>query len=75
MFSKKIKKIVTIEGMMCEHCAAKVEKTLLELENVSKVKVNLKDKTATVYSSQVISNEEINNSISKLDYKVINITE
>lgn len=26
MFNKKIKKVITIEGMMCEHCKEKVKK-------------------------------------------------
>ncbi len=73
MFDKKIKKVVTIEGMMCEHCKAKVEKALLELKDVSKVKVNLKDKTATIYSKSSINESDITNAITKLDYKVINI--
>ena len=75
MFNKKIKKVITIEGMMCDHCKMKVEKTLSELDGVSKVKVNLKDKTATIYSTKSISNNDIKNAISKLDYKVINIGE
>ena len=73
MFNKKIKKVITIEGMMCEHCKAKVEKSLLELEGVSKVNVSLKDKTATIYSSISIPDKDITNAINKLDYKVISI--
>ena len=73
MFNKKIKKVITIEGMMCDHCKSKVEKALLELNDVSKVKVNLKDKTATIYSKSSISEKDIINAINKLDYKVINI--
>lgn len=73
MFNTKIKKVITIEGMMCEHCKMKVERALSELNGVSKVKVNLKNKTATIYSTKSISNDDIKNSISKLDYKVINI--
>lgn len=73
MFNKKIKKVITIEGMMCEHCKAKVEKSLLELEGVSKVKVSLKDKTATIYSSISIPDKDITNAINMLDYKVISI--
>lgn len=73
MFDKKIKKVITIEGMMCSHCQMKVEKSLLELEGVSKVKVNLKDKTATIYSTKSISNDDIKSAINKLDYKVTNI--
>lgn len=73
MFNKKIKKVITIEGMMCEHCKAKVEKSLLELDNVTKVKVSLKDKTATIYSSVSIPDEDIIDTINKLDYKVASI--
>lgn len=73
MFNKKIKKVITIEGMMCEHCKAKVEKALLELKDVSKVKVNLEDKTATIYSKSSINESDITTAIAKLDYKVTNI--
>ena len=75
MFNKKIKKVITIEGMMCDHCKSKVEKSLLELKDVSKVKVSLKDKTAIIYSSRSINESDITNAIAKLDYKVINIGE
>ena len=75
MFNKKIKKVITIDGMMCDHCKLKVERALSELDGVSKIKVNLKDKTATIYSTKSISNDDIKNAISKLDYKVINIGE
>lgn len=74
MFNK-MKKIVTIEGMMCDHCKTKVEKSLSQIENVCKVKVNLKDKTAIIYYNNNINEEEIKNNIAKLDYKVINIGE
>ena len=73
MFNKKIKKVITIEGMMCEHCKAKVEKSLLELAGITKVKVSLKDKTATIYSSVSIPDEDIIDTINKLDYKVASI--
>ncbi len=73
MFNKKIKKVITIEGMMCEHCKAKVEKSLLELNGITKVKVSLKDKTATIYSSVSIPDEDIIDTINKLDYKVASI--
>lgn len=73
MFNKKIKKVVTIEGMMCEHCKSKVERALLGLEDVAKVKISLKDKTATIYSKASISDSEIKDVISNLGYKVINI--
>lgn len=75
MFNKKIKKVVTIEGMMFEHCKNKVETSLSSINNVSKVKVNLKDKTATIYSTASINNEDIKKIIKKLDYQIISIGE
>ena len=73
MFHKKIKKIVTIEGMMCNHCKNKVESSLKELENVTKVKVNLANKKAEIYSNAVISDEDIKKTITNLGYQVTNI--
>ncbi|MCI7558731.1 MAG: heavy-metal-associated domain-containing protein [Clostridium sp.] len=73
MFNKKIKKVITIEGMMCEHCKEKVEKSVLKLDGITKVKVSLKDKTATIYSSVSIPDEDIIDTINKLDYKVTSI--
>lgn len=73
MFHKKIKKIVTIEGMMCNHCKNKVESSLKKLENVTKVKVNLANKTAEIYSNAVISDEDIKKTITNLGYQVTSI--
>ena len=73
MFGKKVKKVVIIDGMMCEHCKVKVEKSLLELEGVVKVKVSLKDKMATIYSKNNISNDDIISAIEKLDYKITSV--
>lgn len=73
MFHKKIRKIVTIEGMMCNHCKNKVESSLKELENVTKVKVNLANKKAEIYSNAMISDEDIKKTITNLGYQVIGI--
>lgn len=75
MFEKKIKTVVTIEGMMCDHCKSKVEKLLLELDAVSKVRVNLQDKNAFVYSKNRIDSKEILKTIDGLGYQVIHIRE
>lgn len=40
--------VINVEGMMCKHCQARVEKALSSQPGVSKVDVNLKKKTATV---------------------------
>ena len=73
MFHKKIRKTVTIEGMMFNHCKNKVESSLKELENVMKVKVNLANKKAEIYSNAVISDEDIKKTITNLGYQVTSI--
>ena len=62
-----------IEGMMCNHCKNKVESSLKELENVTKVKVNLANKTAEIYSNEVINDEDIKKVITGLGYQVTHI--
>ena len=37
-----------IEGMMCQHCSARVEKALQAVPGVQSVKVSLADKSAVV---------------------------
>ena len=44
----EMKKVLTVNGMMCAHCKANVEKALNALEGVASAEVNLEEKTATV---------------------------
>ena len=39
---------ISIEGMMCEHCAARVRKALENVEGVSSAVVSLEEKKATI---------------------------
>ena len=73
MFHKQEKKVVIIEGMHCEHCAKKVENALLALEGVSKVKINLKTKEATILLSGPVQDDVIKEQIETLDYTVLEI--
>lgn len=75
MFNKKEKIIIKIEGMSCQHCAKKVENTLLSIENVKSVRVNLKDKTATVIINGFVDKNQIKVKIESLDYIVKEIRE
>lgn len=43
-----MKKVISVDGMKCVHCQAKVEKVLSELAGVKSCKVDLDKKTATV---------------------------
>lgn len=75
MFSKKIKTIVKIEGMSCEHCANKVKDAFLSVNNVKSVKVNLSKKEAIILSSNKLDKDMIKHLIENLDYKLLDIVE
>ncbi len=68
-----MKKTLSIEGMMCEHCEATVKKALEELSGVSSAKVSHKKGTAVVKLSEDISDDDLKNAVEAKDYKVIGI--
>ncbi len=74
MFNNK-KTVVTIEGMSCNHCKNKVEVALQTIENVNKVKVDLKSKQAIISSKTEVDKDNIKNIVEELGYKVIDIKE
>lgn len=43
-----MEKLIIIEGMTCGHCTSSVESALKKIENVSKVSVDLENKSALV---------------------------
>lgn len=65
---------IGIEGMSCEHCAARVEKALKELEGVKKVKVNLKKKNAELQSDTDLSSEKVKAAVEDAGYQVTDIS-
>ena len=65
-----MKKIVQIEGMCCEHCAARVEKALSAVENVVSADVKLKKNLAVIRSREEVSDEEIKRVVEEAGYKV-----
>lgn len=73
MFNKKIKTIIKVEGMSCNRCANKVITSLEELEEVSKVKVDLKSKEVTILSKEALDLERIKEKINALDYKYMGV--
>ncbi len=68
-----MKKILTIEGMMCGHCSMHVEKALKGIEGVTDVAVDLQNKTAEVSMSKEIADEVFKNIISEEGYEVTDI--
>ena len=73
MFKKSSKLIVVIEGMSCDHCAHTVATSLSQIENITKVKVNLSKKEALISYTNLPSTTLIKETITSLGYKVLDI--
>ena len=65
-------KTMTINGMMCAHCQAHVEKALNALDGVE-AKVDLEAKTATVTLSKEVSDDLLKNAVTEAGYEVVSI--
>ncbi len=72
MFNKE-KTIIKIEGMKCQHCAAKVINALENIEGVKKVKIDLDKKEAIIKSKEKLDINILKKAITDLDYEVISI--
>lgn len=71
IFKKKeegVKQVVSVEGMMCEHCVNHVQEALKEIPDVISVKVSLKAGEAEVVSKTGIAPEALKAAIEKAGY-------
>ncbi len=66
----KMEKVLTVEGMMCGHCKAHVEKALADLTGVTSAQVNLEKKTATVALSENVPDDVLKNAVEQAGYTV-----
>ena len=71
--SELMTKTMVIEGMMCAHCQAHVEKALNALDGVSAT-VNLEAKTATVSLDAPVSDDVLKNAVAQAGYEVVSIS-
>ena len=69
----EMKKVLTVNGMMCAHCKANVEKALNSLEGVASAEVNLEEKTATVELTSELSNETLSQAVTDAGYEVVSV--
>lgn len=72
MFGAK-KQVLSVEGMMCMHCASHVEEALNKLPGVKGAKVDLAKKTATVKVEQELSQEVYEKAIADAGYKLVGL--
>jgi P-type Cu2+ transporter len=66
----KMVKVLKVEGMMCAHCQAHVQKALEAVDGAKKVVVDLDGGTATVTMEQEISDEKLKNAVTEAGYQV-----
>lgn len=66
-------KKMVIEGMMCEHCKARVEKALNALEGVT-AQVDLNEKCANISTEGKVTDEALKAAVTDAGYEVISLT-
>ena len=66
----EMKKTMTIEGMMCGHCEARVKKCLEALDGVESAEVSHEKGTAVVTLSAEVSDEVLKKAVEEQDYPV-----
>lgn len=68
-----MEKTLTIEGMMCTHCEARVKKALEALENVTQAQVSHEKGAAVVTLSADVPNDTLKQAVEAQDYPVTRI--
>lgn len=72
MEDKKMKKTITIEGMMCAHCTGRVQKALEAVAGVTAVEMSLENKTATVVGES-LDDKALTEAVTQAGYEVLGI--
>ena len=67
-------KVISIEGMMCNHCTGTVQKALEAVEGVKAVTMSLEQKNATVELASDVADEVLTKAVVDAGYEVKGIT-
>lgn len=70
-----MKKIISVEGMSCQHCVAAVKAALEGLEGVKSAKVDLKKKSATVKLSENVADDVLKSAVTAAGFNPVSIIE
>lgn len=65
-----MKKVLDIEGMMCQHCVAHVNKALSGIEGVEAVEVSLENKNAAVTLAADVADDVLTKAVVDAGYEV-----
>ena len=63
-----IKKVMKVDGMMCDHCKMHVQKALEAVDGVQSVIVDLDKKQATIELSEEVSDQVLSNAVKEAGY-------
>ena len=66
--SSEMKKVLIVDGMMCAHCQAHVQKALAGVEGVTEAVVDLESKKATVTLAQDVADQALLDAVTEAGY-------
>ena len=66
-------KVISIEGMHCGNCTARVEKALSALPGVSSAKADLEKKCATVACEEFVTDDMLKETVISLGFKALEV--
>ena len=69
-----MKKVLVVEGMMCAHCQAHVQKALASLEGVTSAEVDLEAKQATVTMDAEVADQVLMDAVTEAGYTPVSCT-
>lgn len=67
-----MKKVLTIEGLKCNHCSSRLEKVLNNVEGI-KASVILEEKKAYLELSKEFTNDELSEIVDDAGFEVVGI--
>ena len=68
-----MEQVLKISGMMCQHCEARVKKTLESIPGVAAAEVSHEAGTAIVTLDAPVENDTLKSAVEAQDYKVTDI--
>lgn len=69
-FEKKITVVMKVNGMHCHKCAERVSKALSAVVGVTKVKIDLEGKTATLFTTDKFDLAAANKAVTDAGFEV-----
>jgi Cu+-exporting ATPase len=73
--ARERKKVLVIDGMMCEHCVKRVSDALSAVDGVEAVNVSLEKKRAEVALSKDVDDEALRRAVEQSDYWVVSVND